>query len=226
MTDCFIIGGEAKVQCAIYGPSAGSPDLRDYSDEGIFVCDFKYAPFALAERRPAGQSDDERDLSAAITEAIKPSILLEKYPKSAINAFIMVLQNSGGVLAAAISCVSMALAHAGVECRDLVAACSAARLGEHIALDPSAHEEEREDAGTTVSYMACQNLVTSVIQRGDMPGSSCIDCIDFCIGGCGELRRVMRRCLLEKFVADHASENPNEDWKTMLEKSFESAKSS
>ena len=132
---CYMEAAGTKVLCSIYGPSAGSPDLREYSDSGKFVCDFKFAPFATEERRPAGQGDDERDLSTAVTEAFSHVILLEKYPKSIINAYITVLEAAGGVLGVAICCASMALADAGIECKDLVAAAGVARVAGSLLLD-------------------------------------------------------------------------------------------
>lgn len=81
----------------------------------------------------------ERDLSAQLSIALEKSVDVGKYPKSAIDVFVSVLDCEGGlgdasdgkdggvevglmgVVAGAISCASAAIADAGIECFDLVA---------------------------------------------------------------------------------------------------------
>ena len=111
-----------KVLCAVHEPSASSKDLRQYSEVGALRCDFKYAPFAEpGARREFRQGTDEKDLSRMVEQALAASVRLELYPKSVINIHVLVLQAQGAVLAAAITCASVALADAGIECFDLVA---------------------------------------------------------------------------------------------------------
>jgi len=52
-------------------------------------------------------------------------VRLEAFPKSEVDVFVIVLQDAGAALAAAITAASLALADAAVEMYDLVTACSA-----------------------------------------------------------------------------------------------------
>ena len=101
-----------------------------------------------------------------VEQAIARSVRLDLYPKSVINLHILVLQNAGGILAAAISCASVALAHAGIECYDLVASCSAMRMSDVLALDPSKVEVASIGGGSsstmTLAYMPSLDRVTHV----------------------------------------------------------------
>jgi exosome complex component MTR3 len=63
-----------------------------------------------------------------MVQALEVSVMLEKYPKSVIDCYILVLESDGGALSASITCASMALANAGIEMYDLVAASSAVRI--------------------------------------------------------------------------------------------------
>lgn len=54
--------------------------------------------------------------------------MVEKFPKSVIEINILVLEADGGVLSAAITAGSLALADAGILCYDLVACSSAVSL--------------------------------------------------------------------------------------------------
>ncbi len=72
------------------------------------------------------------EISAIVQQALTPAILLEKLPKSVLQLYITVLEADGGEIAAAISCASLALAHANVEMYDIVAACSAVSFADVI----------------------------------------------------------------------------------------------
>ena len=79
-----------------------------------------------------------------MTNSLAVSVRVDKYPKSSIDVYVLVLQNDGGTLksllsfiysltinsslgalSAAISCASLAIADAGIEMVDLVPACNA-----------------------------------------------------------------------------------------------------
>jgi ribonuclease PH len=50
-------------------------------------------------------------------------LLVDKYPKSNVDVFVLVLECDGPVLGAAITAASLAMSDAGLELRDVVAAC-------------------------------------------------------------------------------------------------------
>ena len=70
------------------------------------------------------QGDDERVLSSALTAALTSSILLDSFPKSCVEAYVLCIEDDGAVLATAITATSLALAHANVDLLDLVSAAS------------------------------------------------------------------------------------------------------
>ena len=205
----FIELDGTKVLCAVHEPSASSKDLRQYSATGTMRCDFKFAPFCgPGARREVRHSDDEKDFSRMVEQALSRSVRFELYPKSVINVHVLVLQARGSVLAAAITCASVALVHAGIECFDLVAACETARVGGHLLLDPSGEEFAAADSRMTLAYMPNADQVTHVTQAGRLQGAQSIDMIDMCVGGCRTLFQIMRRGLMGKMA--HAVEEVSE----------------
>jgi len=50
-----------KIICGIYGPR--QKKKLQFSNKGKLFCTFRYAPFALAERRKRGQDPDEKAFS-------------------------------------------------------------------------------------------------------------------------------------------------------------------
>jgi len=57
---------------------------------------------------------------------------VHRLTKSVVGVHVMVLQADGGELAVATTCASMALADAGIELYDLVAACSVGYSGTQV----------------------------------------------------------------------------------------------
>ncbi|CAF0714057.1 unnamed protein product [Brachionus calyciflorus] len=159
-TDCvneasgssYIEIGNAKVLCSVYGPRE-IPRRDDYDFKVANLnCEFRFASFSCFMQRRGtlsqrDQSLDEKNLSSAIEEALKPSILLHKYPKSQIDLYILCIQNdidSRNIVCASIIAASMALANASIELYDLVSSYTYTPVN------------------LTVSYMPQLNQVTSI----------------------------------------------------------------
>jgi hypothetical protein len=74
------------------------------------------------------QGAEERELSAALLQALRGCVLAETFPKSSVDIYVLVLQADGGELPAAAMAASLALAHAGIATRDIVTACTVVRF--------------------------------------------------------------------------------------------------
>jgi exosome complex component MTR3 len=61
-----------------------------------------------------------------MTQALENSLILEKFPKSVLDVYVMVIESDGGSFGAAITSASLAIASAGIEMFDIVTACSVA----------------------------------------------------------------------------------------------------
>lgn len=116
---------------------------------------------------------------------------LDLLPKSAIDVYITVLESDGisSCLSAAITAASAALAHAGIEMLDLVAACSASYIPTgpsitatesagsiassppQIFMDADLEEEKHEQGSIVLAYMPSRNEVTHVLQSGKAEGA-------------------------------------------------------
>jgi exosome complex component MTR3 len=97
----------------------------EFSQKGKLVCELKFCPNSVrGERKKYQQDKEERELSIMLTQSLEHSVILDKFPKSVIDIYVLVLESDGSVLSASISCASLAIVSAGIECFDLVAACS------------------------------------------------------------------------------------------------------
>lgn len=69
------------------------------------------------------QSPEERDLSSTVQAALEAAVLLHQFPKANVDIYCLVMEAGGSEAAVAITAASLALADAGIEMYDLVAAC-------------------------------------------------------------------------------------------------------
>ncbi|CAJ0636514.1 8537_t:CDS:2 [Entrophospora sp. SA101] len=193
----YIELNQTKIACGVYGPRQTKFPL--FSGKGTLNCELKFAPFSCLKRRQPYRDVQERDLSQLIFDALSPSVRLELLPKSTIDIFINVLENDGttSCLAAAITCASVALADAGIEMLDLVAACSASFIGGRIFIDSNLMEEQHETGSLILSYMPSLNEVTHILQSGEVDFTLTTQAIEQCTDACNNIYSVMNNSLME-----------------------------
>lgn len=155
-TDCvseasgssYIEIGNLKLLCSVYGPRE-VPRKSDYDFKvGNLSCEFRFSSFScFMERRGTlnqrDQNLDEKNYSCIIEDALKPSILLHKYPKSQIDLYILCIQNdidSRNILTGSIIAASMALANASIELYDLVSSYTYIPVNLTISYMPQLHQ--------------------------------------------------------------------------------------
>src|SRR5215204_4706460 len=131
----FIEFGKNKIVAAVYGPREVHPKHMALPDRCVLRCRYHMSPFSTDTRKNPAPSRREVEISKVMREALEPAIMLEDYPRAAIDVFVEVLQADGGSRCAGIAAASVALADAGVNMRDLVAACAAGKVNDKIVLD-------------------------------------------------------------------------------------------
>ena len=176
----YIEQEHTKLVCSVFGPRWSK--RMEYSETGQFACDVKYAVTAQHKRRRRAQGDDEKVASSTLTQTLAAAIRLEQYPKSYIEAYVLVLEDDGGVLPAAITAVSLALADAQVEMIDLLAATSAhlvhtpdAPDAQHaVLLDCSAAEQQHPShlASLALAHLSATHSYPHLQMYGALPAAS------------------------------------------------------
>ncbi|KAI9092663.1 ribosomal protein S5 domain 2-type protein [Phlyctochytrium arcticum] len=192
--------GKMKVTCGVYGPRQ---TLRSKNAaEGALQCDFKFAPFAGGRRRGYQKDAQEKEYSLILRQALAPSLRLELLPKSVVDVYVQVIESDGSAacLAAAITCTSLALADAGIEMVDTVAACSAGYLNNMTCLDSTGEEEAHQNGTVMLSYMPSLNEVTHVVQSGETNTTTTVKGLELCVDACSQIHSVMQQTLASTIV--------------------------
>ncbi|ODV60723.1 exosome non-catalytic core subunit MTR3 [Ascoidea rubescens DSM 1968] len=113
-------------------------------------------------------SNIEQKISSYIHSAFLPSIILEKYPKSTIDVFIIVLSanvedNVLSLISGISNCCSLALVDSGIELNDIISTGISRILKDNtVILDPTTiHNKDITDDGkyvdAVISFMNCKN---------------------------------------------------------------------
>eukprot|EP00051_Salpingoeca_urceolata_P011742 m.145922 g.145922 ORF g.145922 m.145922 type:complete len:259 (+) comp17235_c0_seq2:229-1005(+) len=197
----YIEMGQTKVTAACYGPR-DHLRTREYSAQGKLDCVFKFAPFACRTRRAHQQDAEEKELSAVLEQALAPSLMLHKYPKSVISVFVTVVEDDGSALAAAITCASVGLAEAGIEMFDFVSGATVGWAEQRFFYDATAHEEETADALLTIAFMPSLGEISSIFQTGQLPAERQAEAVDQAVGGCNQTRNIQVLSLQHLVDAD------------------------
>ncbi|MCX8191550.1 MAG: exosome complex exonuclease Rrp41, partial [Nitrososphaerales archaeon] len=127
--------GKNKIVAAVYGPKEVHPKHMARPDRSILRCRYHMSPFSTETRKSPAPSRREIEISKVIREALEPALILEDYPRTAIDVYIEVLQADGGSRVAGITAAATALADAGINMRDLVTGCAAGKVDGQIVLD-------------------------------------------------------------------------------------------
>jgi len=137
-------------------------------------------------------------MSAVLTQALSPAVMLDKLPKCVVSIFVTVLERDGGELAAAINCASLALVDAAVEMYDVVAAASAGIVRGGVVLDPCRQEEALGDGCVVLAYMPSVGKVTHMVQAGKVPHKQLEEAVDLCTDACvGAVKTLVSAALLQ-----------------------------
>ncbi|QQG48678.1 MAG: exosome complex exonuclease Rrp41 [archaeon] len=149
----YIEWGKNKIMAAVYGPKEVHPKHQVLSDRALLRSRYHMAPFSVDERKNPAPSRREIEISKVIREALQPAVIVEDYPRTAIEVWVEVLQSDGGSRVAGITAASLALADAGINMRDLVVGCSCGLIGEQVVADLDDTEDKEGNGDMPVAIL-------------------------------------------------------------------------
>jgi exosome complex component RRP41 len=143
---CYLEWGQNKVLAAVYGPKECIPKHMANPYKAIVVYNYRMATFSVPDRKNPRPGRREIEISKVSAEALEKAIFLEKFPNTAIEVSVEIIDSNAGTRIAALAAASVALADAGIPMRDMVAGCGIGKAGGHIIVDLNKEEEDAEDA--------------------------------------------------------------------------------
>lgn len=201
---CQVEFGGTKVLCAVTGPTVPVRSTV-FNEKGTLKCAVQFAPWAKKSGDGGASNNEqnavERQLSSSVYDALIPTVLLDPYPKAEITVHVMILQASGGELAASITAASLALADAAIECRDMVCACTVVECGDGMVVDPERTELKDEVTGSLVLAKTFnRGTVTQVVQSGGKSAKELDIMIGLADKGCDSLKSVLQKFMKDRYM--------------------------
>ena len=139
---------ETQVLVGVHGPCEAKRS-RERLDGAVLE--------VMVRPRAGLQTALERELEQLICQTLQPVVHAALHPRSAVSVVVQVLAADGALLTAALHGVCVALMHAGVPLRGMIAGCTAAILPSGaVLLDPCASEEAEAQAVLSLAYMLRQ----------------------------------------------------------------------
>ncbi len=191
--------GGNKVLVAVYGPKESHIRRFQRPERAYIRCRYNMAPFSVDDRKRPGPDRRSVEISKITAEALQPSILLEKYPRSLIDIFIEVLEAEGGTRCAGITAAAVALADAGIPMKDMVVACAAGKVNDEVVLDLSEVEDKEGQADVPVAIMPRSGKITLLQSDGSLNAEEFEKAIDLAVEGCQAISKIQKEALKKRY---------------------------
>ena len=197
----YIEFGGNKILAGVFGPRDVHPKHMSNPDTGILRVRYHMEPFSVGERKKPAPSRREIEISKVIKEALEPAVMLEQFPRTAVDVFLEVLQADGGTRCAALDAASVALADAGIPMRDLVCACASGKAADTLILDVNNEEDQAGQADMPIGYMPNLGQITLLQLDGVLTPDEFKKCIEIGIEGCKQVYEIQKNSLREKYFS-------------------------
>jgi len=198
----YIEWGKNKIMAAVYGPKEVHPKHQVLPDRALVRTRYHMAPFSVDERKNPAPSRREIEISKVTREALEPAVIVEDYPRTAIEVWIEVLQSDGGSRVAGITAASLALADAGINLRDLVVGCSCGIVDGKVVADLDDTEDKEGSGDMPVAIMPNLNYVTLLQVDGIYSREQFQKAFELAIEKGREVYAMQREALTKKFFGD------------------------
>ena len=197
----YIEFGGNKILAGVFGPRDVHPKHMSNPDTGILRVRYHMEPFSVTERKNPAPSRREIEISKVVKEALEPAVMLEQFPRTAVDVFLEILQADGGTRCAALDAASVALADAGIPMRDLVCACAAGKAADTLILDVNNEEDQAGQADMPIGYMPNLGQITLLQLDGVLTPDEFKKCIEIGIDGCKQVYEIQKNSLREKYFS-------------------------
>jgi len=195
----YIEMGKTKIYAAVYGPKEAHPRHLAQPHKAILNCRYHMASFSVEGRKAPGMTRREIELSKVIREALESVVILEEFPRSAIDIFIEVIQADAGTRTAGLTAASLALADAGIPMLDLCAGIAVGKVEGKIVLDPSEEEDKKGEADMPVAMTPRLGSIVLLQLNGRLTSAELREALNLAKKGIEVLYELQKKALSKKF---------------------------
>lgn len=203
---CYLEHGGNKIMAAVYGPREVHPRHLQRPTKAVLRYRYNMASFSVGERKRPGPDRRSIEISKVSREAMEPVVFRERFPKTAIDVFVEVLQSDAGTRAAGINAASVAMANAGIPMKGLVTACAFGKIDGEIVLDLCKEEDNFGEADVPVAMIPRTEEITMIQMDGHLTYDEFMEGMELVIKGCRQIYELQREALIAKYRSELGEE--------------------
>jgi len=210
----YIEWGKNKILAAVYGPRECIPRHDSDPYRAVVRCRYLMAPFSsLEEHGRSGPNRRSMEISDVIKETFENVIIVENYPRTAIDIFIEVLEGNGSTRCVGLTAASVALVAAGIPAKDLPVAISVGKINGKIAVDMAKEEDNFGEADMAVAVRPGNKEILLLQMDGKLTRDELEQSFDLVYKAVDEVRALQVEALKSMYekqaVESEAEDNGN-----------------
>jgi len=192
--------GKNIIVAAVYGPRELHPKHRALPDRALIQCFYRMSTFSVNDRKSPAPSRREKEISMILADSLSSVVLTEKYPRTAIDVYMQVLQADGGTRCASLIAASVALADAGVPMRGIVSSVAAGLINDKVALDLYDLEDQKGSGDMPLAYAPTLDEISLLQLDGVFTLDQFEESLDLAIKGTKEIFEIQKNALKQKYA--------------------------
>ncbi len=206
---CYLEWGQNKVLAGVHGPKEVIPKHMSNPYKGIIKFEYRMATFSVPDRKSPKPGRRDIEISKVCGEALSKAVMLEKFPNTALEVWVEILDSNAGSRVAALTAASVALADAGIPMTDLVCACAAGKAGGKIILDLNKDEEDAPDAvDMPLAVLPNSGEIVLLQMDGILSKKEWIEAMELGLKGCRSVHEKQVKALKDKYGQTEKIEGP------------------
>lgn len=195
--------GNTLAYAAVYGPREIHPKFLQNPKKGKLRCYYNMMPFSsMGDRVRPGANRRAKEIAMVTEKALLPVVDLTNSPNSVVDVFIELPQTDAGTRCAGICAASMALADAGIQMKDMVAAVSIGRVDDKLVVDIDYSEESYEDgtvADIPIAVVSRTEEISLLQMDGELSRDELKQALEMAKKACSKINKIQRDALKKKY---------------------------
>ena len=200
--------GDTVAIASVYGPKPLHPQHLQKPDRGIIRARYNMLPFSVTERARPGPSRRSKEISMVTENALSAVVDLTRFPGTVIDVDILVLQANASTRCAGINAAAMALAHAGIVMKEMVASISTGKIDKTLVLDLNKYEDSdfHDGEGSTdipFTLTSRGNNITHLQLDGKIRPSEFLELYEMAKKACKKINEAQMKALKGEVVNEN-----------------------
>jgi exosome complex component RRP41 len=184
---------------AVYGPREAVPKHTQNPLRAIVNARYNMAAFSVDDRKRPGPDRRSREISKVISEALEKVILVEKFPRAAIDVNIEILNAEAGTRCAGLTAAGVALVDAGIPLKDIPVACAAGKIDGQVVLDLGKEEDNYGDADLPIALSPRTKEILLLQMDGHLTLNEFDIALNMAMDGCYKISEMQKKAIIEKY---------------------------